>query len=303
MSEGSLKSAFSRGASKLFGKKASDSDAVSEEEIRNLVDGQDSLRDEEKRMIREILDLGDTVAREIMVPRVDMMLVEDTMTVREVIDRMRVTGLSRMPVFHDDSDNIVGVAILKDLLEPLVDDLDGEPVTQYMRKAVFVPETKDILPLLTEMQNEHQQLVIVVDEYGGTAGLITVEDIVEEIVGEIADEYDLDRKFVTQIGDNVWIADGRLPVEDAIDEGLPIEESDDYDTIAGWLMDKIDYVPSVGDEFTFGNMQVRVRSMRRRRIALLKISIVDDGTGREAEAADGFEADSQAIPAAGEAGS
>lgn len=299
MSEGSFRSALSRGASKLFGKRSSGSETEPEEEIRNLVDEQDTLLDEEKRMIREILDLGDTVAREIMIPRVDMILVEDTMTVRQVIDRMRGTGLSRLPVFHDDSDNIVGVAIVKDLLEPLIDDLDDEPITRYMRKATFVPETKDILPLLTEMQNEHQQLVIVVDEYGGTAGLITVEDIVEEIVGEIADEYDLDRKFITQIGDNTWIIDGRLPVEDAIDEGLPIEDSDDYDTIAGWLMDAIDYVPSVGDQFRIGNMNIMVRSMRRSRISLLKVSLGDGDAAEVDGSADGNEAGAPAegVPA------
>ncbi len=274
MSDGPFRSAFSRGASKLFGRKRIDPDSVSEEEIKNLVNEQDGLLDEEKRMIGEIFELGDTIAREIMVPRVDMVLAEDTMTVRQTIDRMLGTGFSRLPVFHDDHDTIVGIAMVKDLLAPLINDCQDDLIGKYMREAVFVPETKDILPLLTEMQNDRQQLVIVVDEYGGTAGLVSVEDIVEEIVGEIVDEYDLERKFITQVGDGEWIVDGRLPVDDAIECGLPIEDSDDYDTIAGWLMSAIDFVPTVGEQFQIGNMQITVRAMRRRRISTLKVVLL-----------------------------
>ena len=271
MSDGPVKPSLSKRISKLFGKRHIDLDSVSEEEIKNLVNGQDGLLEEEKRMIGEIFELGDTIAREIMVPRVDMVLAEDTMTVRQTIDRMRGTGFSRLPVFHDDHDTIVGIVMVKDLITPLLDDCHDDPISKHMREAVFVPETKDILPLLTEMQNERQQLVIVVDEYGGTAGLISVEDIIEEIVGEIVDEYDLERKYITEVGEGEWIVDGRLPVDDAIENGLPIEASDDYDTIAGWLMSAIDFVPTVGEQFQISNMQIIVRAMRRRRISTLKI--------------------------------
>ena len=109
-------------------------------------------------------------------------------------------------------------------------------LTSFMRDPVFVPETKSILPLLSEMQARHAQMVVVVDEYGGTAGLVTVEDIVEEIVGEIADEFDRDRRYITEIAEGEWVLDGRLPIEDALDLGLPVEESDEYDTLAGWLL-------------------------------------------------------------------
>ncbi len=268
---GPSKSSISKKFLKLIGKRHIDLDSVSEEEIKNLVNEQDSLLDEEKRMIGEIFELGDTKAREIMIPRVDMVLAEDSMTVRQTIDRMRGTGFSRLPVFHDDHDTIVGIVMVKDLITPLLDDSQDEPISKHMREAVFVPETKDILPLLTEMQNERQQLVVVVDEYGGTAGLISVEDIIEEIVGEIVDEYDLERKYITEVGDGEWIVDGRLTVDDAIENGLPIEASDDYDTIAGWLMSVIDFVPTVGEQFQIGNMQIIVRAMRRRRISTLKI--------------------------------
>ncbi len=269
--------ASTNGVARLFGiKNVDDQDQVSEEEIKILVNEQDSLLDEEKRMIGEVLDMDDTVAREIMVPRVDMTTVEDTMTVKQVVERMRGTGFSRIPVFHENQDKIIGIAMVKDLLVPLMDDMEHEPITNFMREPVFVPETKDILPLLSEMQSEHQQLVIVVDEYGGTAGLLSIEDIVEEVVGEIADEYDPDRKFITKLSDNQWLIDGRLPVDDAVQEGLPIEESDEYDTIAGWLMDAVDFIPTPGERFTIGNMNITVQSMRRKRISLLKVELNDD---------------------------
>lgn len=254
-------------AAKFGGKRSS----ISEEEIKNLVKEHDDLLDEEKRMIGEIFDMGDTVAREIMVPRVDMVVVEDTMTVIQVIRRMRETGFSRLPVFQGDRDKIIGIAMVKDLLEPLMSDRENDLVSAYIRTPVFVPETKDILPLLSEMQSEHNQMVVVVDEYGGIAGLLSVEDIVEEIVGEIADEYDPDRKFVTRISDTEWVVDGRLAVADAVLEGIPVEESDEYDTVAGWLMDAIDGIPSVGDSFELGHLEVVVQSMRHKRISLLRI--------------------------------
>lgn len=249
-----------------------DRQAISEDEIKYLVTEQDSLLDEEKRMIHEIFDLGDEVAREIMVPRVDMMLLEDTETVRSATRRMQGTGFSRIPVYHEDYDRIIGVLMMKDLIDPLMGGKEEESITVYMRGPVFVPDTKDILPLLSEMQTSHQQMVIVVDEYGGTAGLITIEDIVEEIVGDIADEFDPDNKYLTRLSSDEWLADGRLPIDEAIEEGWPVEDSDGYETVAGWLLDTIDYVPSPGDVFEIDDYRFRVQSMRRRRIALLRVT-------------------------------
>lgn len=266
-------SASTNGVSRLFGiKTAEDRQSVSEEEIKYLVTEQDSLLDEEKRMIHEIFDLGDTVAREVMIPRVDMMLIEDVFTVKQTVDRMRGTGFSRMPVFHEDHDRIVGVIMVKDLLAPLMEDKGDECITVYMRDPVFIPETKDLLPLLGEMQTAHQQMVIVVDEYGGTAGLITIEDIVEEIVGEIADEYDPDNKYLTQLSADEWLVDGRFPTDDAIALGFPVQEADNYETIAGWLLDTIDFVPQVGDTFNIENFTFKIQSMRRRRISLIRVT-------------------------------
>ena len=128
---------------------------------------------------------------------------------------MRGTGYSRLPVYHEDIDRIVGIVHFKDLVAPLMDGKEHEPVAEYAYEAMFVPETKDLFPLLAEMQTNRQQMAIVVDEYGGTDGLITVEDIVEEVVGEIVDETDRENPFIEQESENVWVVDGRFPVEDA----------------------------------------------------------------------------------------
>ena len=244
---------------------------VSEEEIKLLVTEQGTLLEEEKRMIHEIFELGDTVAREVMVPRVDVVLVEDTATVREAAEIMRGTGYSRLPVFHEDRDRIVGMALLRDLVIPLADNQGDDSIADHMREAVYTPETKGILPLLSEMQSRHNQAVIVVDEYGGTAGLVTTEDIVEEIVGEIADEFDRDRRFITQTTEREWEIDGRLPIEDALGLGLPVAESDEYETVAGWVLAELGHIPQPGERFEHRGYRFRVLAMRRRRISRLQV--------------------------------
>ena len=160
---------------------------------------------------------------------------------------------------------------------PVVLGDEGDaPVAKYVSTAQFVPETKDIFPLLSEMQTSRQQMAIVVDEYCGTDGLITIEDIVEEIVGEIVDETDLEDKFVTQLTDREWLIQGSMPVDDAIDLGWPLGESDNYETVAGWLIDMVDTIPQVGDSFVFGGYRFTVQSMRRRRIQVIRVERLED---------------------------
>ncbi len=247
------------------------STTVSEEEIKGIVADAEELLDDEKRMIHDIMDLGDTSVREIMQPRVDMMLVEDDATVRAALERMRGTGYSRLPVYHDDMDNIVGIVHYKDLVPPLMDGKDDEPVTKFMFEPLFVPESKDVMPLLGEMQAARHQMAIVVDEYGGTDGLITVEDIVEEIVGEIVDETDLDRPLITVLDGDGWRVDGSFPVEEDLGLGWPVVDSDDYETVAGWLMDAFDSVPQTGDEFEVEGFTFKVEKMRRSRISTIRV--------------------------------
>ena len=254
-------------------KSADDRQEVSEEEIRYMVADNGELDDDEKRMIHEVLDLGDAVTCEVMTPRVDMIMVEDTETVKQAIDRMRGTGFSRLPVFHGDHDAIQGIVRYKDLINPLMEDKEETLVKDYMAEVDFVPETKSLLPLLNEMQTKRQQMVIVVDEYGGTAGLITIEDIVEEIVGEIIDETDInDNKHITQLSEREWLVDGSCPCEDAVEMGWPVEISDDYETIAGWLLDDLDRIPQLGDVYEKEGYSFRIQQMRRRRISVIRVS-------------------------------
>jgi putative hemolysin len=199
-------------------------------------------------------------------------LAEDTTTVVEAAEIMRGTGFSRIPIYHGDRDRIVGVALLKDLVSPLSDNGRDELITKHMREAVFVPETKRILPLLSEMRAMHNQMAIVVDEYGGTAGLATMEDIVEEVVGEIADEFDREHRFIQQVGPREWIFDGRLAIEEAVERGIPAEESDEYETIAGWLLSQLGHIPVPGERYQRDGYEFRVQTMRRRRIARIRVT-------------------------------
>ena len=280
-----ITSKSSDGLSKLLGiKSADDRQDVSEEEIRYMVTDTDDLSEKEKSMIHEIFDLGDTIAREVMVPRVDLTAVEDTETLGEVLALMRRTGFSRIPVYHEDIDRIVGVAHIKDLIGPIVDDgASDKPVAGYVRVAMFVPDTKDIIPLLSEMQSSHDQMAIVVDEYGGTAGIISIEDIVEEVVGEIEDEFDPDNKYLTRLSDREWLVDGRFSIDDARELGWPIPDSGEYETVAGFVLELADSVPKPGEVYEEQGYAFRVQSMRSRRIALLRVTAPEKAAEEDAE--------------------
>ena len=268
-----LTAASANGISALLGIKSADErESVSEEEIKYMVTDADELSDQEKSMIHEVIDMGDTIAREVMVPRVDMTAIEDTATLSEVLAVMRRTGYSRIPIYHESVDRIVGIAHIKDIISPILDEgRASDPVSAHVRSADFVPDTKDIIPLLSEMQSSHDQMVIVVDEYGGTAGVITVEDIVEEVVGEIEDEFDPDNKYLTQLSDREWLVDGRFSLDDAIDLGWPVEDSEEYETIAGFVTDLADKLPHPGDVVEKNGYQFRVQSMRGRRVSMLRV--------------------------------
>ena len=283
-----LTSASANGlATLLHVSSADDRQDVSEDEIRYMVTDSEELTEQEKSMIHDVIDLGDTVAREVMVPRVDMCAVEDTETCADVLGVMRRTGFSRIPVFHERVDHIVGIAHIKDILTPIVDDGEGdEPISRFVRQATFVPDTKDLFPLLSEMQNSREQMVIVVDEYGGTAGIITIEDIVEEIVGEIVDEFDPDNKYLKQLSEREWLVDGRFSIDDAIELGWPVEDSDEFETIAGFVLELADSVPRPGDVFELDGYTFRVQSMRGRRLSTLRVTAPEPAEAGEPKESD-----------------
>ena len=258
-------------------KSTDDRQNVSEEEIRYMVTDAQELTDREKSMIHDVIDLGDAVVREVMVPRVDVEATDDTMSCREVLSTMRRTGFTRIPIYHEDIDRIVGIAHIKDLIAPVLDEGAGNfRVSRFMRQAKYVPETKDIFPLLSELQSEHEQMAIVVDEYGGTAGIITIEDIVEEIVGEIEDEFDPDNRYLTEVGEREWLVDGRYSIDDAIELGWPIEDNAEYETIAGFVLELADRLPRSGDSFEKDGYTFYVQSMRARRVSMIRVTAPEE---------------------------
>ncbi len=258
---------------------------VTEEEIKLLVTEQGTLLDEEKRMIHEILELGDTVAKEIMVPRVDMVMLAADTPLGEALRTFQRSGFSRVPVYRGDPDTIIGVALLKDLVTPAATARLDEPVERFVRSPIFVPETKPILPLLSDMQASRNHMAVVVDEHGGTEGLVTIEDIVEEVIGDVADEFDRERMRIRELGGRDWVVDGRLSVDEARDVlGLPIPEADEYETMAGWVLAELGHIPSQGEVLEWGGYIVEVQALRRRSIARLRIRWNGSETSAEVDA-------------------
>ena len=246
---------------------------VTEEELKLLVIEQGTLLDEEKRMIQEVFDLGDTSVREVMVPRVDAVMFEDTMPLGQALAVFQRTGFSRIPVYSGDRDRVTGILLLKDALPCLVGGDSCKLVSELARPATFIPETKPAIDLLKEMQATRMQMAIVVDEHGGTEGLVTLEDIIEEIVGEVSDEYDRVERYVTTLADGDSLVEGRLPIEEANEKlGMGLPESDEYDTLAGWVLAELGHIPVVGETVEYGDWTVRVANVRRRRVARLRVT-------------------------------
>jgi len=221
-------------------------------------------------MLSGIVNFVNTEVQEIMKPRVDITALELTDDYEKVKCTIIASGFSRIPVFEEDIDNIRGTLYVKDLL-PYINHGNEFGWQQLIRKPYFVPEHKKINDLLGDFQTNKVHMAIVVDEYGSTLGLVSLEDIIEEIVGEIMDETDADDEMITLVETGVWRADGRISTDDAIELGWPVTDSDDYETIAGWLLATLDYVPKPGDELEIGGYQFRIERMRRRRISTVRV--------------------------------
>ncbi|MEV0040446.1 hemolysin family protein [Streptomyces sp. NPDC050804] len=225
---------------------------ASEAELRALVDlaEQESLiEDDERRMVHSVFELGDTLVREVMVPRTDLVCIERYKTIRQALTLALRSGFSRIPVTGENEDDIVGIVYLKDLVRKTHINRDSESdlVSTAMRPAAFVPDTKNAGDLLREMQQERSHVAVVIDEYGGTAGIVTIEDILEEIVGEITDEYDRELPPVEEIGDGSYRVTARLDIGD-LGELFGFDEYDDEDveTVGGLLAKALGRVPIAG---------------------------------------------------------
>src|SRR5215213_1822828 len=257
----------------------------SEVELRELVDMAEErgvVESGERRMIHSVFELGDTIAREVMVPRTDVVWIERTKTVRQALALALRSGFSRLPVIGENVDDVVGVVYLKDLIRRSqnMQDRNGPKVEELMRPPTFVPESKPVDELLRDMQAQRIHIAIVVDEYGGFAGLVTIEDILEEIVGEIADEHDrFQRPEVEELTDGSMRVTARLPVEDLaelFDVELP--EDDDVETVGGLLARELGRVPIEGSSAEVAGLRLVAESLggRRNRIDTLLVCRVPE---------------------------
>jgi CBS domain containing-hemolysin-like protein len=234
------------------------------------------LDDREVRMILGVVRQDKTVAREIMVPRVDMIAVASNTPVVELAERMVTGGHSRIPVFNDDLDHIEGIAYARDILNYLVQDQEtsGILAENVLRPALFIPESKTLEELLNEFQQRRMQMAIVVDEYGGVSGLVTIEDLLEEIVGEIQDEFDLGEPEIEPVSDAEFVMDARVGIEQ-LKELLNVSiEGDGFDTLGGFVYQRLGKIPSQGDTVNYNGLNIEVISTVGRRLERLRVKML-----------------------------
>lgn len=261
---------FNRIARLVIGRKK-----VTEEEIHDLIEAgeEEGIVDEQEReMINAILELDSTVVREIMVPRTEMASISVEASVRETIDAIIACGHSRMPVYDGTLDNIIGLLYAKDLLKNW-----GMPDSQIklrdlVRQPFFTPETKTLELLLQEFKKKKVHLAIVVDEYGGTSGLVTIEDLLEQIVGDIQDEYDMEEDLYIRNPDGSLTTDARLPIEELEDQFQLEIERDKFDTVGGLVVHLTDGIPAAGTLVLFEGLEIEILESDPRKVKLVKIS-------------------------------
>jgi CBS domain containing-hemolysin-like protein len=254
--------------------------AVTEEEIKEWIDvGKEdgTIEQGEQDMLYSVLEFGDTTAREIMTPRVDVILMEDTVTFEGAIRLFNETGFSRIPVYHDQIDNITGILNVKDVFSAMVSHRKDSTIKEIMYDPMFVPETKKIDDLLKELQVHRVQMAIVIDEYSSFVGIVTVEDILEEIVGDILDEYDKEEPEIQNISEGVFAVDAQMWVDDINERmGLTLPTDESYETIGGLIIDRLGHIPlHPGEkiEINDGKISLVVMQMHGRRIVKVKIVI------------------------------
>jgi CBS domain containing-hemolysin-like protein len=248
---------------------------ITEQELRasaEVASSEGEIEEEEKELIHSIFEFGDTIAREVMVPRPDIVACEDTCTLRDVQTLMLEHGYSRIPVFHEDLDDVVGVVFAKDVLRALHQGKMDMPLADIVRPAHFVPESKKATDLLKEMQQEKFHQALVTDEYGSVTGIVSLEDLLEELVGEIADEYDMEEPEMVELGDGVFRVSGKTSIDDVnemLDVRLPDEE---WDTVGGLVLDIFGKIPVAGEETDFQGLQFRAEEVQGRRVATVVIT-------------------------------
>ena len=229
------------------------------------------IEGEERRLLQSIVDFGDTLVREVMTPRPDIVAIPATATIGDLRALFREQEYSRFPVYRDSLDNIAGFVFVKDLVALSVAD-DSRPITTLLRAAVVVPETKRVPELLKQFQRQQTQCALVVDEYGGTAGLVTIEDLLEEIVGEIRDEYDVESEPIIEEGDGRFVFSGKVSINEMVQRLNVQVAREGFETVGGYLLSQIGRVPNVGERFQIDGLAVDILDAQRRRINMVRIA-------------------------------
>jgi len=251
---------------------------VTEDEIRQMVDAaeeDEEIEEEERELIHSIFEFGDTVVREVMVPRPDMVTIPADAKPEDALETIVEAGYSRIPLYEGDNDNIVGLLYAKDLLKRIHESDVASSLSVLARDPTFVPEQKKVAELLREMQSQRVHMAIVVDEYGGTAGLVTIEDLIEEIVGEIVDEYDQEEPLVEPIDEHTIRVDAKMPIDEVnelLEAELPDEE---WDTVGGLVFGLTGRVPVPGERVKFDSLEFiteRVTGRRIQKVVIRKLS-------------------------------
>ncbi len=253
-------------------------DPITEDELRTIVEvshEEGVIESEEKKMINNVFDFGDSLAKDIMVPRIDMVMVEANATYDEVIAVFREERFTRVPVYEDSTDNVIGIINMKDLI--LLDKGEDFSVRDFLREPLYTYEFKKTAELMVEMRKTFNNIVIVLDEYGATAGLITLEDMLEEIVGEIRDEYDQDEEDeVQEVAPGEYIVEGSMKLDDLNDMlGLKLE-SEDYDSIGGLVIGRLDHLPEDGESVIYENLRLVVEHLEKNRVEKIHLYILTE---------------------------
>lgn len=269
---------ISNGVIRLFGGKTiKEGPFVTEGDIKALVsvaEEQDVIEEEEKKLIHSIFEFGDTLVREVMIPRTDMVMLDDESGLEEALEIILSTGFSRIPVYHKDFDHIVGILYAKDLLPYLKRGESDVRPRDFMREPYFVPETKRVSELLTELRTGPIHMAILLDEYGGTSGLVTVEDLIEEIVGEIIDEYDRELVLYEHLGDGKYSFDARISIDDLnelLGTDLPAHE---WDTLGGLMYNLMGKIPKQGESVEFESLHLTAQKVVGRRIYQVLLEVL-----------------------------
>ncbi len=264
---------------------------LSEDGLRFLLQASNEesiIEDEEKEMIASIFEFSDKLVREVMVPRIDVAAVAIDAPMLQALDMILKAGHSRIPVYRDSIDNVQGVLYAKDLLKYLRDARTDTPLAKIVRPAYFIPESKKVDELLQELQKRKVHIAVVVDEYGGTAGLVTIEDLLEEIVGEIQDEYDAEEPTIEAVDANEYLFDARVPI-DEVNKLLGVElPTEGGDTLGGFIYSHLGKVPALGDRIEFENAVIEVLSVSGRRIKQVRATVTtpkDDASASERQPA------------------